>query len=43
MDEESFDQNMTILLSILEPLLINDHNLDMFFKLSMMNDLCVLM
>jgi len=32
-DDETFDQNLTILLSILEPLLINDQNLDTLFKL----------
>ena len=42
-DEETFDQNMSILLSILEPLLINDNNLETFFKLGMARDLCELM
>ena len=38
-DDDSYDQNMTILLSILEPLLINDNNLEIFFKLGMAKDL----
>ena len=42
-DEETFDQNMSILLSILEPLLINDYNLETCFKLGMAKDLCDLM
>jgi len=39
-DDETFDQNLTILLSILEPLLINDQNLDTLFKLQFQQDLC---
>lgn len=41
-DEETFDQNMCILLSILEPLLINDYNLETLFKLQVVKDLCEL-
>lgn len=43
LDEETFDQNMSILLSILEPLLINDQNLETFFKLQVVQDLCQLL
>eukprot|EP00347_Sterkiella_histriomuscorum_P015644 403356242 len=43
LDEETFDQNMSILLSILEPLLINDQNLETFFKLQVVPDLCQLL
>ena len=32
-DEDTYDQNLSILLSILEPLLINDQNLETNFKL----------
>jgi hypothetical protein len=42
LDEETFDQNMSILLSILEPLLINDQNLETVFKLNVVKDLCEL-
>jgi hypothetical protein len=42
LDEETFDQNMCILLSILEPLLINDYNLETIFKLQVVKDLCEL-
>lgn len=39
-DEETYDQNLSILLSIFEPLLINDQNLETTFKLLAVKDLC---
>lgn len=38
-DEETYDQNMGILLSIMEPILINDTNLEFLYKLGMVRDL----
>ena len=43
LDEDTFDQNMSILLSVAEPILINDHNLETFFKLQAVNDVCELL
>ena len=37
---ETFDQNLSILLSIMEPILINDTNLEFLYKLNMVRDLC---
>lgn len=39
-DAETYDTNLTILLSILEPILINDTNLEFLYKLTMVRDLC---
>jgi len=39
-DVETFDQNLSILLSIMEPILINDQNLEFLYKLGMVRDLC---
>jgi hypothetical protein len=39
-DPETFDQNFSILLSIMEPVLINDTNLEFLYKLNMVRDLC---
>lgn len=38
-DGDTFEQNMAILLSILEPILINDVNLEFLYKLNMVSDL----
>jgi hypothetical protein len=39
-DNDTFDQNFSILLSIMEPVLINDTNLEFLYKLNMVRDLC---
>ena len=39
-DADTFDQNLSILLSIMEPVLINDTNLEFLYKLNMVRDLC---
>jgi hypothetical protein len=39
-DQETFDQNLSIFLSIMEPVLINDQNLEFLYKLAMVRDLC---
>jgi len=33
MDEDAFDQNMSIIIGIFEPLLINDHNMETLIRL----------
>lgn len=38
-DGDTFEHNMAILLSIMEPLLINDVNLEYLYKLNMVSDL----
>jgi len=43
LDDDTYDQSMTILLSILEPLLINDLNMETMFKLSAIKDLMDIM
>lgn len=43
LDEDTYDQSMTILLSILEPLLINDLNMETMFKLNSLKDLMDIM
>lgn len=42
-DDDTYDQNMSIYLSILEPLIINDINLDIAYKIHTVKDLCEMM
>lgn len=39
-DADTYDQNLSILLSIMEPVVINDTNLEFLYKLNMVRDLC---
>ena len=43
MDIETYDQNNSMLLMVLEPLLINDLSHDMSLKLNGITDLCRIM